>query len=141
QSHGGHALGGKLRREVLVEAGPTAVTRQYQREGIAIARRVDFVDRQIVDVRRPRGDPRFQRRNELGVGLQELRQPVALHRKAVTYGRQADDLGIGAALGERVDVLGAADLVLLALERDPGLLERLGRLENDFALAAGGVMQ
>ncbi len=56
-------------------------------------------------------------------------------------GRELHHLSAAAQRGERIHVLGAADLVLLALQGDPGLSEALPGLNDDFALLARGVVQ
>ena len=132
QAHRRHAVPGEPRGQLLVEAGPAAVTGEEQRELPGDAAGAHLDHRQIRDFRRPRRR-RLGGDDEARVGIAKLRHPVALDSEAVADERQPHDLAVCRARGELIGRVRLTYLVLLTLQRDPGLLQIRGGLEHELA--------
>ena len=57
----------------------------------------------------------------------------------MSHGGQANDFRLRRLLGKFVERVRAADFVFLSLQRDPGLLQRFCRLQDQFALFRFGL--
>ena len=137
---GGDTGRGQPRGEFLVESRPATVPGEQQREFVAIAGGVDFLHRQVADVRGTFGRG-LDARREPRVGVAKLRHPVAFHRKTVPHERQPYHLRGADLRGKRIHRGRGAHLIFLALEGDPRLLQVAGRLEQQFVLLIRRVVQ
>ena len=130
EANAGDAFGSQALRQRLVDAGPATIPGHDNCEGFAGLPDRHLDQRQVIQAGWPCRGRRGCSGDQLVEAFPELRHPVALHGKAVTHVRQADEAGIAGLRDELRGCGGRAHLVAFTLEGDPGSRQVRRRLEG-----------